>query len=95
MHFTTLTAVMLICPSLIVQALSASTKSTFGSRRPGMNESQVATYDEFTKELHKKILTGDIDFANVRSSFAAQDDAWEQNFSTRAGFINLTVPSMP
>jgi len=42
MHLTTLIAVMLVCLSLIVQMLSAGTKSTFGSRR--MNGSQVAIY---------------------------------------------------
>jgi len=81
MHLTTLIGAMLSCLSLIVQVLSANTKSTFGSGR--MNESQTATYAEFTKVSHKEILTRDMDSAKVRSPFAAQDDAWEQNFSTQ------------
>ena len=85
MHLTTFIAAMLTCLSLIVQVFSACTKSTFGSRR--MNEGQVATYAEFTKALHKDILTGDIYSAKVGLSFAAQDDDWEQNFSSRAGFL--------
>lgn len=48
---------------------------------------QIQYVFELTKALHKEILTGDIDSAVVGSSFAAQDDAWEENFQTRTGFL--------